>query len=1765
MPLLNGYALTPVTETIQANSSCLFSILLTNDCFSSYSEYINRVRQLQSPLFQCVTTMTTGLSYPDALTSELRAIHTIRRLPSFIVPHLIPLLINKSVSSCLLPLLPSSDGEQNVVDESKRQYFHRIKELYELCLQNIPFVGEPLLLSNKRIGIVVYGSSLFSAASNGLQDQQNTHQPAEFCIAAEISGSWATNYMSDAESALGGQLKDDIDSLDDPCFSYADQKSGLQLHVLNEGSYVRYTVASDDESTSFFDVPSVYPLTPSQFEYLCLLLRYFFNSKGAMPTETHQKFFSLVDHIVLNMGVVKQSVQTQLKDCTDVKDIETFFSSRTFETTGILELYTCFLDVHATIQPVLIDFQTGWLFDSWNRAIHTSYPLRPDNDLLESIADRNMFKSQVMGAHVSIVGKVNSYEIDGQKFFIDDSLALCEGERRIPIRISFVPDPHGTELKKYFENKKKAKQKNNLPTLQNDSDSADTLVTTSWRDSHERNSRDNTTVKKQATSFTKAKNGERDEKDDEDESEDNDGVQESLSMEPTTSSGTKRSGEKSKGKRAPNGCRTINGEIVRLKDQVTMEVQPECMQLQSRLMLKDDMDIVECPPNELKRNAILLNDPVDGIVSKIDDSDYEDFTELNTVFKSADKTTGPYRVLYPCVEHIQSLCTTVKDMPSHAFQLKYKYTRPPDTVFYAPFRDDSINKNSITMSLLMTVWSFLQANMLFLKLPFISIDDLSDALDVTDQFGYKRQLQYRSLAPEELKQAEETDIKEYYLEKYNLIHKKDQIAPIFPVFNGDLVSPLLHLIMSRLVALLYDGEEEILDEVPYEYTRRPSLAQKALNSNVRSPTESAGSTAEISTAHENASSDDLSLSTDKKQSQKQRLRNNKNTKEESGITDYEYSYYTTDYSSTEDDIQEKPKRKAPPKPVKTHPKSVSTATVRISAQTNSSIAKKDSTSGNVKSKTNVKGSNESEDEYSYEYSYTKYTYSESETEDTYSGTDSVHHSHGSSKQISGKGKTIDKKQKPSRGKNLNARSEDQENTTVTEGYYCSTDVSYTDEWEEIDGSKDTHWSDQALRYLLSRITESDRFIVILRILPIFFKLKIKYHKQLEKTASSLLRAILSAMSTDHLLAAILNECINPIRSYSKEEEQEAIDFVRQISASKEERMTEREAVLVRQKGKKIMHMSKSSKYRSNNAQNAFKDNLADFFVLLQELQAYGENVEQQQEPRPFPNDADDDGITEVDQTAEDDQEGNAIDCKPPTSIGSGQDTISEEPKLKRTRAKDRFIEYMPNLPSALPSVAPNLHMSVCIMASYILKNIYFILFLKRLFQYLHFSRAKQRPTDYAPSHIRFHQLTVQEKLEILNYFIHQVSETENYHTYQTQEQSYSDSIESMSRELESALCLHFSKARREARKHELEQYQHKYKDTLNETRDLCLERAKIVSNKWKEFADLIGVTPEKLTDANLTFKELDAEALDTLPIDDSTSYQNYAGFQTAEHVDSLKKLIDTKGGTVTLASHQVRGFNMHLIRSIGSCTSALNKYRDLKRIYVSNRKLNPLYHERLDYQQFKALQIMINAEIDNKACALDTVDIHTDWYMNQFFLLPAEHGYLTTADVNYMVMFSDVFMRRNGLSYKFRKLSHRQMLKYTEQLGATPREKILREWVKQVDRLVLNHRLSLAVRDIIGKMNTVTHGYETIQRIIGATDVETVNRWITEYEEKHERNLDLTQRTEKYTTERIMRRMEQIGIPGFSTKRAYLTSIAGTLRLSHHGIRSFLKHDTQDV
>lgn len=181
-------------------------------------------------------------------------------------------------------------------------------------------------------------------------------------------------------------------------------------------------------------------------------------------------------------------------------------------------------------------------------------------------------------------------------------------------------------------------------------------------------------------------------------------------------------------------------------------------------------------------------------------------------------------------------------------------------------------------------------------------------LDVTDQFGYKRQLQYRSLTPEELKQAEEEDIKEYYFEKYHLTDKKDQLASTFPVFNGDLISPILYLVMSRLVSLLYDGEEEIVDEVPYEYTRKTSLVRRTVSTSSttsatvvraataadaisRSPTESAGSATEISTAHENVSSDDLSSGADNKQSQE-------------GTKSTEYSYYETEYSSTEDDIHE---------------------------------------------------------------------------------------------------------------------------------------------------------------------------------------------------------------------------------------------------------------------------------------------------------------------------------------------------------------------------------------------------------------------------------------------------------------------------------------------------------------------------------------------------------------------------------------------------------------------------------------------------------------------------------------------------------------------------------------------------------------------------------------------------------------------------------------------------------------------------------------------
>lgn len=137
------------------------------------------------------------------------------------------------------------------------------------------------------------------------------------------------------------------------------------------------------------------------------------------------------------------------------------------------------------------------------------------------------------------------------------------------------------------------------------------------------------------------------------------------------------------------------------------------MQLQSRIMLKDDMDIIDCPHNESKRAAILLHEPLDRLVSKVDDSDYEDITELSAMFKTADKTSGLCQILYPRGEDIQALYTSVKDMPSHLFQLKYKYTRPPDTPLYAPFRDDSINKDSISMSLLMTVWAFCKLTRFF--------------------------------------------------------------------------------------------------------------------------------------------------------------------------------------------------------------------------------------------------------------------------------------------------------------------------------------------------------------------------------------------------------------------------------------------------------------------------------------------------------------------------------------------------------------------------------------------------------------------------------------------------------------------------------------------------------------------------------------------------------------------------------------------------------------------------------------------------------------------------------------------------------------------------------------------------------------------------------------------------------------------------------------------------------------------------------------------
>lgn len=96
------------------------------------------------------------------------------------------------------------------------------------------------------------------------------------------------------------------------------------------------------------------------------------------------------------------------------------------------------------------------------------------------------------------------------------------------------------------------------------------------------------------------------------------------------------------------------------------------------------------------------------------------------------------------------------------------------------------------------------------------------------------------------------------------------------------------------------------------------------------------------------------------------------------------------------------------------------------------------------------------------------------------------------------------------------------------------------------------------------------------------------------------------------------------------------------------------------------------------------------------------------------------------------------------------------------------------------------------------------------------------------------------------------------------------------------------KTRRETRKHELDGHKHKYEEKLNEARDLCLEKAKIVNTKWKEFAELIGVTTKKLIDANLVFEELDADGLSALSVDDPVAYQKYAGFQTPEHVDTLK-------------------------------------------------------------------------------------------------------------------------------------------------------------------------------------------------------------------------------------------------------------------------------------
>lgn len=319
--------------------------------------------------------------------------------------------------------------------------------------------------------------------------------------------------------------------------------------------------------------------------------------------------------------------------------------------------------------------------------------------------------------------------------------------------------------------------------------------------------------------------------------------------------------------------------------------------------------------------------------------------------------------------------------------------------------------------------------------------------------------------------------------------KKDQLASTFPVFNGDLISPILYLVMSRLVSLLYDGEEEIVDEVPYEYTRKTSLVRRTVSTSSttsatvvraataadaisRSPTESAGSATEISTAHENVSSDDLSSGADNKQSQE-------------GTKSTEYSYYETEYSSTEDDIHEQLEKRSLRQSGKEVPKSTSNVSVRVSGQANSRTPRKGPASNSIKSKRNTQVSDDSADEYSGEYSYTDYTYSDGEEETSYSTTDNVGSSQRSDQRTTGKRRIANAKERSSRSGRLSTRSEDQGSENRTEGYYCSTDISYTDEWDDIDGSKDTYWYDQALRYLLSRINESDRFTVILRILPIF--------------------------------------------------------------------------------------------------------------------------------------------------------------------------------------------------------------------------------------------------------------------------------------------------------------------------------------------------------------------------------------------------------------------------------------------------------------------------------------------------------------------------------------------------------------------------------------------------------------------------------------------------------------------------------------------------------